>query len=144
MCERAIFGVVNSFTVKKVSFFTINVKFKVILSSKSGGGDVCTGHPPTQKSGGGGYIPIPPGFTQWCVCVCVCVRACVRVRGGGGVEAERDSYLACSSNDIYRFHLIALVSLIIVYHCVKNEYFICLFVSIVIIFKLQNDLRNFL
>ena len=38
VCERAIFGVFNSFTVKKVYFFTINVKFKVILSSKSGGG----------------------------------------------------------------------------------------------------------
>ena len=54
-----IFGVFNSFTVKKVNFFTINVKFKVILSSKSGGGDICTGHPPTQNSGGGG-IPPPP------------------------------------------------------------------------------------
>ena len=62
--ERAIFGVFNSFTVKKVNFFTINVIFKVILFSKSGGGggDVCTGHPPTQKSGGM-YPPIPPGFT---------------------------------------------------------------------------------
>ena len=71
----AIFGVFNSFTVKKVNFFTINVKFKVILSSKSGGGggDICTGHSPTQKSvqaipppkkgGGGGVSPIPPGFT---------------------------------------------------------------------------------
>ena len=66
--ERAIFGVFNSFTVKKVSFFTINVKFKVILSSKSGGGgDVCTGHPPPphpKKWGGGGNTspPIPPGI----------------------------------------------------------------------------------
>ena len=62
--ERAIFGVFNSFTVKKVSIFTINVKVKVILSSNSGG-DVCTGHPPTQKSGGGGDTspPSPPGFT---------------------------------------------------------------------------------
>ena len=47
--ERAIFGVFNSVTVKKVNFFTINVKFKVILSSKSGGG-------------GGGYIPPSPGI----------------------------------------------------------------------------------
>ena len=36
--ERAIFLVFNSSTVKKVNFFTINDKFKVILSSKSGGG----------------------------------------------------------------------------------------------------------
>ena len=35
--------------LKKVYFFTINVKFKVILSSKSGGGDICTGHPPHPK-----------------------------------------------------------------------------------------------
>ena len=57
--ERAIFGVFNSFTVKKVSFFTINVKFKVILSSKSvGGGDVCTGHPPPPKKVGE-YTPPP-------------------------------------------------------------------------------------
>ena len=57
----------NSFTVKKVNFFTINVKIEVVLSSKSGGGDVCTGHPPHPKmwGGGGGGIhpPIPPGFT---------------------------------------------------------------------------------
>ena len=51
--ERAIFWVFNSFTVKKVNFFTINVKFKVILSSKSGGGgDICTGHPPHPKKWG--------------------------------------------------------------------------------------------
>ena len=56
VCERAIFWVFNSFTVKKVNFFTINVKFQVILSSKSGG----VGDPP---------IP-PPGFTP-VVCVCV-------------------------------------------------------------------------
>ena len=61
VCERAIFGGFNSFTVKKVSFFTINVKFKVILSSKSGGGgDVCTGHPPHPKSGGDRPTSIPP------------------------------------------------------------------------------------
>ena len=47
--------------LEKVNFFTINVKFKVILSSKGGGGDICTGHPPTQKSGGGGGIhPLYP------------------------------------------------------------------------------------
>ena len=69
VCERAIFGVFNSFTVKKVSFFTINVIFKVILSSKSGGMFV-QAIPPTQKSGGGGgggiHPPIPPGILrQW-------------------------------------------------------------------------------
>ena len=58
-----------SFTVKKVNFFTINIKFKVtsILSSKSGGGgDICTGHPRgTQVGGGGGDTsphPPPPGI----------------------------------------------------------------------------------
>ena len=62
--ERAIFGVFNSFTVEKVSFFTINVKFKVILYSKSGGGgDVCTGHPPPHQKSGGDTSPHPPGFT---------------------------------------------------------------------------------
>ena len=67
--ERAIFGVFNSFTVKKVNFFTINVKFKVILSSKSGG-DMCTSHPSHPKivcvwggGGGGIHTPHPPGFT---------------------------------------------------------------------------------
>ena len=44
-CVRAS-GVFNSFTVKKVNFFTINVKFKVILSSKSGGGGIHPPHPP--------------------------------------------------------------------------------------------------
>ena len=60
--ERAIFGGFNSFTVKKVSFFTINVKFKVILSSKSGGIFVHAIPPPKKV---GGYIPHPPppGFT---------------------------------------------------------------------------------
>ena len=65
--ERAIFGVFNSFTVKKVTFFTINVKSKVILSSKSGGGGIFVqAIPPPKKvggGGGGGYIPPPPGFT---------------------------------------------------------------------------------
>ena len=67
VCERAErasdFGVFNSFTVKKVNFFTINVKFKVILSSKSGGGGgiFVQAIPPPKKSGGGGiYIPHPP------------------------------------------------------------------------------------
>ena len=52
--ERAIFGVFNSFTVKKVNFFTINVKFKVILSSKSGGGGgyLYRPSPPPKKVGG--------------------------------------------------------------------------------------------
>ena len=59
--ERAIFGVFNSFTVKKVSFFTINVKFEVILSSKSGGGMFVQAIPPTQKSGGI-HPPHPPGI----------------------------------------------------------------------------------
>ena len=69
MWERAIFGVFNSFTVKKVNFFTINVKFKVILSSKSGGGGgggyLYRPSPTPKKWGGGGGIhpPIPPGFT---------------------------------------------------------------------------------
>ena len=61
--ERAIFGVFNSFTVKRVNFFTINVKFKVILSSNSGGGGgdfVQATLPPTQKSGGIHLPPPPP------------------------------------------------------------------------------------
>ena len=69
--ERAIFGVFNSFTVKKVSFFTINVKFKVILSSKSvcvcGGGGGClyrpSPHPKKCVGGGGGDTSPTPGFT---------------------------------------------------------------------------------
>ena len=64
ICVRASdFGGFNSFTVKKVSLFTINVKFKVILSSKSGGGGMFVqAIPPTQKSGGGGgdTSPHPP------------------------------------------------------------------------------------
>ena len=65
--KRAIFGVFNSFTVKKVSFFTINVKCKVILSSNSGGGGGCLYRPspPPPPKKVGGYIPPPPppGFT---------------------------------------------------------------------------------
>ena len=65
--ERGIFGVFDSFTVKKVNFFTINVKFKVILSSKSGGGGIFVqAIPPPKIVGGGGCIPPsppPPGFT---------------------------------------------------------------------------------
>ena len=52
----------NSFAVKKVNFFTINVKFEVILSSKSGGMFV-QAIPPPKKVGGGGTSPHPPGFT---------------------------------------------------------------------------------
>ena len=61
--ERAIFGVFNSFTVKKVSFFTINVKFKVTLSylQKVGGGMFVQATPPPPKKVGG-YLP-PTGFT---------------------------------------------------------------------------------
>ena len=50
---RASFGVVNSFTVKKVNLFTMNIRL---------------GHPHPQKCGGGGGIyiyphpPPPPGF----------------------------------------------------------------------------------
>ena len=56
--------------LEKVNFFTINVKFKVILSSK-GGGDICTGHPPppTQKKWGGGYITV---WAQCGHCVDIC------------------------------------------------------------------------
>ena len=60
VCERAIFEVLNSFTVKKVNFLTINVKFKVILSSKSvGGGGYLYSPSPTQKVGD---TPHPPGI----------------------------------------------------------------------------------
>ena len=64
----AIFGVFNSFTVKKVNFFTINVKFKVILSSKSGGGGIFVQAipPPKKVGGGGGCIPPSPrDLRQW-------------------------------------------------------------------------------
>ena len=73
ICVRAsvserFLKVFNSFTVKKVNFFTINVKFKVIFSSKSGG-DICTGHPPHPKKWGGGGSPSPPppprDLRQW-------------------------------------------------------------------------------
>ena len=67
MCERAerlraIFGVFDSFTDKKVNFYTINVKFKVILSSKSGGEIFVQAIPPPEKVGGGDVSPIqaPP------------------------------------------------------------------------------------
>ena len=61
--ERAIFGVLNSFTVKKVSFFTINVKFKVILSSKSvgGGGGFKRPSPSPKKA----IPPSPRDLRQW-------------------------------------------------------------------------------
>ena len=62
--ERAIFGVFNSFTVKKVSFFTINVKCKVILSSKSGGGMFVQAIPHPKKWGG--CIPHPPRDLRQC------------------------------------------------------------------------------
>ena len=67
ICVRASFGVFNSFTVKKVIFFTINIKFQVILSSKSGGGGIFVqAIPPcTQKSGGGGGGYIPRDLRQW-------------------------------------------------------------------------------
>ena len=82
--ERAISGVFNSFTVKKVSFFTINVKFKVILSSKSGGGGMFVqAIPPPKKVGGGEDIhppSPPPGIYASGVCVCVCVCKWVQIR----------------------------------------------------------------
>ena len=58
--ERASCGVFNSFTVKKVNFFTINVKFKVILSSKSGGGGGKYLYRPslTQATPPPGYTPM--------------------------------------------------------------------------------------
>ena len=64
VCERAIFGGFNSFTVKKVSFFTINVKFKVILSSKSGGGMFVQAIPPPPHptKWGDTSPPHPPGI----------------------------------------------------------------------------------
>ena len=58
--ERAIFGVFNSFTVKKVNFFTINVNFKVILSSKSGGGGVYLYRPSPHPKKWGIHPPLPP------------------------------------------------------------------------------------
>ena len=76
ICVRAsgasdrFLGFFNSFTVKKVNFFTINVKFKVILSSKSGGIFVqAIPPPPPKKVGGGGDPPPPPGIyaSDWAV-----------------------------------------------------------------------------
>ena len=58
--ERYIFGVFNSFTVKKVNFFTINVKFKVILSSKSWGGGEYLYKPSSHPKFRGGTSLIPP------------------------------------------------------------------------------------
>ena len=70
VCEQAerasdLKKVFNSFTVKKVNFFTINVKFKVIFSSKSGGGGIfvqAIPPPPPKKVGGGDTSPHPPGI----------------------------------------------------------------------------------
>ena len=64
--ERAIFWVFNSFTVKKVNFFTINVKSKVILSSKSGGGGgyLYRPSPHPKKWGGGGGDTSPRDLRQ--------------------------------------------------------------------------------
>ena len=56
--ERAIFGVFNSFTVKKVSFFTINVKS--YLQKVGGGGCLYRPSPHPKKWGGGGIHPPPP------------------------------------------------------------------------------------
>ena len=52
--ERAIFGIFDSFTVKKDKFYTINVKFKVILSSESGGGGYLYRPSPHPKKWGEG------------------------------------------------------------------------------------------
>ena len=57
--ERAIFGVFNSFTVKNVSFFTINVKS--YLQKVGGGGMFVQAIPPHPKKWEG-YIPHPPGI----------------------------------------------------------------------------------
>ena len=61
--ERAIFWVCNSITVKKVNFYTINVKFQVILSSKVGGGGIFVQRPSPHPKKWGDTSPIPPGFT---------------------------------------------------------------------------------
>ena len=73
--ERAFFWVFNSLTVKKVSFFTINLKFKVILSSDSGGGGVCLYRPSPPKKSGEDTPPHPPPpreLRQW-------HRVCVKI-----------------------------------------------------------------
>ena len=68
MCERAIFGGFNSFTVKKVSFFTINVNLRLSYLQKVGGGGgmFVQAIPPPKKVGGGGIHPLipppPPGI----------------------------------------------------------------------------------
>ena len=64
--ERAIFGVFNSFTVKKVNFFTINVKFEVILSSNSGGIFVQAIPPPHPKKWGDTSPHPPPRDLRQC------------------------------------------------------------------------------
>ena len=49
--------------VKKVNFFRINVYFYVTLSLKSGGHDICKGHPPPPHPEKWGiYTPHPPGI----------------------------------------------------------------------------------
>ena len=59
----AIFGVFNSFTVKKVNFFTINVKCQNLIFKKWGGGGIFVqAIPPPKKVGGGGVSPHPPGI----------------------------------------------------------------------------------
>ena len=60
ICVRAIFGVFNSFTVKMVKFFTITVKFEVILSSKNGGGGIFVQAIPPPQKVGGIHPPHPP------------------------------------------------------------------------------------
>ena len=64
---RAIFGVLNSFTVKKVSFFTIMSNLRLSYLQKVGGMFV-QAIPPTQKSGGdtSPHPPPPRDLRQWC------------------------------------------------------------------------------
>ena len=100
ICVRAsgaseqLCGVFNSFTVKKVSLFTINVKFKVILSSKSGGGGggmFVQAIPPPPKKVGGYIPPIPPRiYDLYYVCYLEKqnnkTRACGRHSASGGAR----------------------------------------------------------